>query len=258
MVFHRMVAKIPKIKQPEKLVPTSRTKLRIVHTSISFVSLAACFAYLYFFEALLQIGKPTQTPINLILISGELIKFAINRKALNVKAHFKGSDLPTSQNHPVVIRGPQNIRRFVQAIFLIASSVALAALVCILFGAPLFQNIDKTITLAVQLTTVSMLPLVLYLGPHGTMPYLFCDHFELTSKSQTGYLDLVHYNAVFALFGAWAASAVVPLDWDRPWQAYPVPNMCGALVGFFAGNVYSFVLALFGAYRKRVEPKKSV
>lgn len=252
-----MAAKPQKIK-PEKLVLTSRTKLRLVHTNISFASLAACFAYLYYFDALLLIGDSKQTPIGLILIATELLKAFINRKILNLKAHFRGSDLPTSQNHPVVIKGPQTVARFIQAIVLIVGSLAFACLVCILFGAPLLANLDKTLTLAVQLTTVSILPLVLFLGAHGTLPYLFCDHFELTSKSQTGYLDMIHYNAVFALFGGWAASAVVPLDWDRPWQAYPVPNMCGVLVGLLAGNLYTFGVGILGAYKKRIEPKKSV
>lgn len=31
-------------------------------------------------------------------------------------------------------------------------------------------------------------------------------------------------------FGSWAGCIVIPLDWDRPWQAWPIPNVVGSMV----------------------------
>lgn len=38
-----------------------------------------------------------------------------------------------------------------------------------------------------------------------------------------------------SVFGAWVSMAVVPLDWDRPWQAYPIPATMGSLAGHAVG-----------------------
>lgn len=239
--------------------PCSRTKLRFVQTTISFASLAACFAYLYVFDALLQIGQLYQSLVILILFLAELMKCVVNRKILNVNSCIKASELP-GQNQPNTIKGPSVSKKltvFFYSSLLLGAAVVFAAFVCILFGAPLLTDLDKTLALAVQLTTVSILPFVLFIGPSGTIQYILCDNFVLATKNQTGYLDLMHYNAVFTLFGAWASSAAAPLDWDRPWQAYPVPNMCGALVGLLVGNLYTFTLAIFASFKKRTESKRS-
>lgn len=43
---------------------------------------------------------------------------------------------------------------------------------------------------------------------------------------------------VMIVIGAWASCVVIPLDWDRDWQAWPIPVVVGAYIGGFLG--YSF------------------
>ena len=38
-----------------------------------------------------------------------------------------------------------------------------------------------------------------------------------------------------ASLGAWCGAMVIPLDWDRPWQKWPVPCVAGAVAGFGLG-----------------------
>lgn len=38
------------------------------------------------------------------------------------------------------------------------------------------------------------------------------------------------------LLFAWGSAIVVPLDWDRPWQKWPVPGIMGACVGAAVGH----------------------
>ncbi len=40
-----------------------------------------------------------------------------------------------------------------------------------------------------------------------------------------------------ALGGAWLGSCAMPLDWDRWWQAWPIPNTFGALAGLLLGSL---------------------
>lgn len=48
---------------------------------------------------------------------------------------------------------------------------------------------------------------------------------------------LALYPALGAIWGAWIGALVIPLDWDRPWQAYPNPCVVGACVGHSAGHL---------------------
>ena len=41
----------------------------------------------------------------------------------------------------------------------------------------------------------------------------------------------IHIPALGALIGAWLGVLPIPLDWDRPWQAWPIPCVVGAIVG---------------------------
>lgn len=239
----------------------SRTKLITVHTLIAFVTILSCSAFVYEFEGLLFIGKLTQSPVVWILLAGELIKFSANKGYLRIEAQLKDITLPgtnTTSSTSSAGKRQQKLRHivmhYVHDIGLVLLCTALAAATCILFGAPVFKQHEETVALAMLLSSLTVLPFVLYLRASGTLQYVFCDQFELTSKNQTAYLNMIHYNAVFALIGAWAASVVAPLDWDCSWQAYPVPNMCGAVAGYAIGNVYTLMTAgvkKFKRFRQR-------
>ena len=40
-----------------------------------------------------------------------------------------------------------------------------------------------------------------------------------------------------SLAGAWMGAIPIPLDWDRPWQRWPVTCVAGADAGFAVGTV---------------------
>jgi len=52
---------------------------------------------------------------------------------------------------------------------------------------------------------------------------------------------LLLYGARGALAGAWMGTAACPLDWGRPWQAWPTPQAWGAASGFLLGILVSAV-----------------
>ncbi|KAG4074073.1 hypothetical protein HA402_014278 [Bradysia odoriphaga] len=123
---------------------------------------------------------------------------------------------------------------------------------CIVFGAAIIEHLPGTISLSLVLVTLTVLPFVLYLGSRATWELLFCDEFQLSSKSQTAYLEYIQYNATACLFGAWISSIVVPLDWDRDWQTYPIPNVCGAMMGMAVSNGYWLLIGI-GSRFTRIE-----
>lgn len=44
------------------------------------------------------------------------------------------------------------------------------------------------------------------------------------------------------MVGAWVGAWAVPLDWDRPWQPWPISSSYGALAAYCAGMLVSIAL----------------
>jgi hypothetical protein len=51
-----------------------------------------------------------------------------------------------------------------------------------------------------------------------------------------------------ASLGAWCGAMVIPLDWDRPWQKWPIPCVAGAVAGFGVGVVAAVACVFFFAF----------
>ncbi|ULT95153.1 hypothetical protein L3Y34_004116 [Caenorhabditis briggsae] len=108
----------------------------------------------------------------------------------------------------------------------------------VLFGAPFFSDIIATTVLAATLTLVTALPAVLIFDSEErfleVLLLAFSADYTKTTKESIYILT-----SIFAIFGAWAAAAVHPLDWDRWWQRYPLPSLAGTIVGAFVGLIIS-------------------
>jgi phosphatidylinositol glycan class F len=95
---------------------------------------------------------------------------------------------------------------------LVLSVVVFVAVV--LFGAPLF-TVWENYVLAVHLSLLvyPVVVLVLKIGLN-----------EVSFKTATS-----------VVVGAWVGAAAIPLDWDRPWQVWPMPIVGGGYVGAVVG-----------------------
>lgn len=50
--------------------------------------------------------------------------------------------------------------------------------------------------------------------------------------------------ALGAVAGAWFGVWPVPLDWERWWQAWPIPCLVGSLLGYLVALSLLFILSL--------------
>jgi GPI ethanolamine phosphate transferase 2/3 subunit F len=124
-------------------------------------------------------------------------------------------------------------------------------------GAPALDNYNETFSLAALMTIFTLLPFVLFVGVDGTVSTMFTDGSDGQSSMASSYLGLLKSNAIWVIVGAWSGSILgelmkhkkaadrflmtnfpAPLDWERPWQIYPIPNICGAVLGHAFGNLY--------------------
>ncbi|KAE9467683.1 hypothetical protein C3L33_00415, partial [Rhododendron williamsianum] len=56
-----------------------------------------------------------------------------------------------------------------------------------------------------------------------------------------------------AVIGAWFGAWPMPLDWDRPWQEWPICVSYGAIAGYLIGMVASFGLVLLRGERQHIK-----
>ncbi|KAJ5718974.1 hypothetical protein N7493_007429 [Penicillium malachiteum] len=62
--------------------------------------------------------------------------------------------------------------------------------------------------------------------------------------------DAVWGGAFGTVLGAWFGAIPIPLDWDRPWQAFPITILAGAYMGYVVGTLVSRTPLLYG---KRIQ-----
>ncbi|KAJ8295830.1 Glycosylphosphatidylinositol anchor biosynthesis protein 11 [Rhodotorula toruloides] len=121
----------------------------------------------------------------------------------------------------------------------------------VLLGAPLTSNVTHTFLLALLLAVLAVLPLSIALPPVATTNGRFAWLRLVSSLSPSDNLELVLIApAVGTLVGAWTGAFPIPLDWDRPWQKWPVTPTVGALAGHAIGSLVGFAVV---AWRKTLE-----
>ncbi|EAS34847.3 glycosylphosphatidylinositol anchor biosynthesis protein 11 [Coccidioides immitis RS] len=98
----------------------------------------------------------------------------------------------------------------------------------VLFGAPVTTHITHTLLCAVHMSVLSGTSLVYV---HGTDSAVWR---EIWAASRP--VDSVWGAAVGTGLGAWLGAVPIPLDWDRPWQAYPITIATGAYLGYALGS----------------------
>ncbi|XP_034829968.1 uncharacterized protein PIG-F [Maniola hyperantus] len=103
----------------------------------------------------------------------------------------------------------------------------------ILFGAPVLENHDGTLMLSCLLTLLTIFPLIAHSGVESAMQLLF----GVKNFSRDTIIAMLVNNALMTICGAWLGAVVIPLDWNTPWQQWPIPCYLGAIGGYLLSNV---------------------
>ena len=138
------------------------------------------------------------------------------------------------------------------------------------FGAPLnfppftnFLEVDAsdfsetTLAFGLLMTLHTALPIVLVYGAEtigGGILYVFlssneqyvADNNKLNNDDQSisnyePVAQSLYISAMGAFVGAWFGAFPIPLDWDRPWQIWPISCNIGLAIGVFGGNLVSLI-----------------
>ncbi|KAH1788255.1 Glycosylphosphatidylinositol (GPI) anchor assembly protein [Aspergillus fumigatus] len=122
--------------------------------------------------------------------------------------------------------------------FLLATPVL--SLLLVLFGAPLTTHNAETVLCAAHMALLASTALIYVHGVDGAVWR------EVWAFARPA--DAVWGGALGTALWAWFGAVPIPLDWDRPWQAFPITILTGAYFGFAVGSVVCRSSWLFGKW----------
>lgn len=186
--------------------------------------------------SLYNVGKYKFIPVLLILLFAEVIKllFPLFHSEPTIIAK---TDLRSSRTKRSWAKYLKEIFKFLVASFLLS---VVYYIVIILFGAPVFTHQEETTMLTITLTSLTFVPVSLHLGTDTALDII------TGSQMQKGnvLVDAAKMNIQVTFLGTWLGAIVIPLDWDRPWQAWPIPCVTGALLGYMIAHFITLAKTL--------------
>jgi len=116
-----------------------------------------------------------------------------------------------------------------------------------MFGAPLTTHVFQTVLFAFVVALLTAYTPAFVFGPPSwssdtpsvvnrlAWTRLFA---ELSPRNAIEYAMV--YPACGTLIGGWVGAIPIALDWDRPWQAWPLTPLFGCLGGYIIGALLAF------------------
>ncbi|KAI5968341.1 GPI11 [Candida theae] len=131
---------------------------------------------------------------------------------------------------------------------LVVSSIVVSILLAVptfamlvILGAPLSNFKFRTACLALHVSQQIFTPLLVVYR-------LDFQQFKLLFDQDRIYLTIFQHpvlcQVLLTLGCCWLGVIPIPLDWDRPWQQWPITLLIGAYTGGIVGSVVSFVVNL--------------
>ncbi|KFX92263.1 hypothetical protein V490_05493 [Pseudogymnoascus sp. VKM F-3557] len=143
------------------------------------------------------------------------------KKKAKAKAGPPGAQAKKEEEADLVGPAIDIAYRLAIALVLTILSTVPVFIATILLGAPLTTHLPHTTLLTLHIAFLALFPLF-YARPLSSRHWL-----EIISL--TAPLDEVFGAAAGTLAGAWIGAIPIPLDWDRPWQAWPITVAVGAM-----------------------------
>lgn len=109
----------------------------------------------------------------------------------------------------------------------------------IIFGAPIAENLYGTFLLAGHLSILALNPLLILTKFEF---HLILDIFKLDKIYRFIFGNQVLSSSFAVIVGTWLGVVPIPLDWDRPWQQWPITLLFGGYVGSVLGGLVSLVV----------------
>jgi len=163
----------------------------------------------------------------------------------------KGSEVDIKLNRARV--EGLRVSRFKDAAVLTLGATLATHVIVVLFGAPFTTHIIQTALFAFVVAILTAFTPTFVLG----IPSFASDTSSLITRltwtrlfaelSPRNALECTMvYPAVGTLVGGWLGAIPIALDWDRPWQTWPLTPLFGSIGGHILGVVAAFTFSAAG------------
>ena len=116
------------------------------------------------------------------------------------------------------------------------SSTLIIHLILILFGASLTSDLMNTFLFSLFLCLICVMPAFILIEHSDPIDLLFRLLIKQEFHNNTELKCFIMTKAT--IIGSWFGALVIPLDWDRWWQVFPISCFFGALCGILCAGLY--------------------
>ncbi|KAL0130584.1 hypothetical protein PUN28_002314 [Cardiocondyla obscurior] len=212
-------------------------RLLLSYCSFTCIYLPGILTLVKFNDNLYNVGKYKFLPVLMILTFAEVIKLLFPMLQAEAPTIIKIEQRVSPKAKKSWSKGLKEVVKFLVTA-LVLSMVYYVMIV--LFGAPVLTDHEETTMLVVTLITLTFVSTSLHLGVDSALDIL------TGTYSQKGSIltEALRLNIQATILGTWLGATVIPLDWDRPWQAWPIPCIIGALFGYLIAHFITLVRML--------------
>lgn len=112
-------------------------------------------------------------------------------------------------------------------------SIVVIYLITVTFGASIYEDFLRTLIFSVLMTGLCIAPTLFLVEHNNPFALLFRVLIQHDCRNNDEYRCMK--TSMYAVTGAWLGALVIPLDWDRWWQEWPLSCSFGAIFGAFLG-----------------------
>lgn len=183
--------------------------------------------------AYLQAGNTSYLQACACLAVAELLKYVYIQLA-----YHKDFSLKPKQGFKllsVVLHLLEDVRvvDVLRAVLVLIAATGAVFLTTVLFGAKALSHHRETFVFSCLFTVLTVFPVCLHKGIQCVVQFLN------GTQPEDVFTSVLAKNIQWTATGAWLGAVVIPLDWNREWQAWPIPCSFGALIGFSVAQIIS-------------------
>ncbi|RIB22305.1 GPI biosynthesis protein family Pig-F-domain-containing protein [Gigaspora rosea] len=227
-----------------KFHPISHTLITITHLILSTL----CLLYI---PSTKLLDDPVRC-LNVTTMTLFFVQFLIESSRWLL--YLQGDGIETNKSIKAMLKNliEHKGENFAHALWITLFGAFMFHLIAIVFGAPAIDDVLHTMLFALYISLLAIYPPACAFKNHGPIwARVFSDGSPESIPEK-----LIYYTTVATVVGAWLGAIVIPLDWDRPWQVWPIPCVIGGFIGHIVGSIISLFVCYFSGEGDNIQKKR--